>query len=79
MSELPDYWHENQRDAAACDECGTIPCVCSNDGLCDELHTDCPTGYMSWHIWAQEKSKTHKQEKCPNCGKYYIWVPKEGA
>jgi len=39
-------------------------------------HDDCPTGYIEWHMWALEKSKTHKQLQCPGCGLYTIWVPK---
>src|ERR1700756_4418734 len=39
-------------------------------------HTPCPEGYLQWHTWAEKKSKTHKAIKCPNCGRYAIWVPK---
>src|SRR4051812_19375439 len=44
-----------------------------------ELHTPCPTGYMAWHEWAAEKSKTHKQVRCPECDLFAIWVPKRRA
>lgn len=40
-------------------------------------HTPQPRGYLEWHEWAEEKSKTHLQEKCPGCGLYEIWVPRE--
>lgn len=40
-------------------------------------HTPSPDGYIEWHHWAKEMSKTHRQVKCPTCGLYAIWVPKE--
>jgi hypothetical protein len=39
-------------------------------------HTPCPESYLSWHAWAEEMNKTHKQIKCPVCGLYAIWVKK---
>lgn len=39
-------------------------------------HTIQPEGYLNWHSWAEEMSKTHKQIKCPGCGKYAIWIKK---
>lgn len=44
-----------------------------------EDHTLCPEGYISWHIWAEEMAKTHKQRKCPGCGRYSIWEPRLGT
>lgn len=46
---------------------------------CDnwENHSQQPEGYLQWHSWAKEKSKTHKQIKCKECGLYEIWVLKE--
>lgn len=44
---------------------------------CAQLHTPCPTGYVEWHLWAEEKSRTHKQERCPNCDLWAIWKPKK--
>lgn len=43
---------------------------------CPEVHkhTDEPDGYLQWHAWAEKKSKTHHQIKCPGCGYYVIWV-----
>lgn len=42
-------------------------------------HTPCPSGYLGWHSWAEEKSKTHAQVRCPGCGKWAIWLPKAEA
>lgn len=39
-------------------------------------HTPCPTGYVEWHEWAEKKSKTHVQKRCPSCGLWALWVPK---
>jgi hypothetical protein len=43
---------------------------------CEKLHTWQPDDYVSWHGWAEDKSKTHKQKKCPECGRLAIWIPK---
>lgn len=40
-------------------------------------HTPQPDGYLAWHEWADKKSKTHYQIKCPGCDLYAIWVPKK--
>lgn len=42
---------------------------------CD-AHTPQPEGYIQWHAWAKEMSKTHKQRRCVGCGLYQIWEPK---
>jgi hypothetical protein len=39
-------------------------------------HTPCPEGYSQWHAWAEQKSKTHVQHRCPNCGLWSIWKRK---
>lgn len=39
-------------------------------------HTPAPSGYIQWHAWAHGMGKTHRQVKCPNCGKWAIWLPK---
>jgi hypothetical protein len=44
---------------------------------CQKLHTEQPQGYVQWHAWAEEKSKTHKQKVCPECGRLEIWVSKQ--
>jgi len=35
-----------------------------------------PIGYLNWHEWAEEMSKTYRQVECPGCGRYTLWVPK---
>jgi excisionase family DNA binding protein len=40
-------------------------------------HIEGPEGYVEWHLWAEEMSKTHNQRKCKGCGLYTIWVPKK--
>jgi hypothetical protein len=39
-------------------------------------HSPEPRGYLQWHEWAREKSKTHRQVKCKGCGLFAIWAPK---
>lgn len=44
---------------------------------CRRLHTvdkTEPVDYCLWFEWAKKKSKTHRQERCPECGLYKIWV-----
>jgi hypothetical protein len=33
-----------------------------------------PSGYIAWHEWAAERSKTHRQRKCA-CGLWLILMP----
>ena len=42
----------------------------SRTALCPNIdkHSQTPEGYIHWHEWADEMSKTHKQHKCPACG-----------
>jgi hypothetical protein len=40
-------------------------------------HTQSPTGYVQWHEWAHKMKDTHEQTKCPGCGLWAIWVPKQ--
>jgi hypothetical protein len=44
--------------------------------LCAQTHTPCPDGYLDWHEWAEKKSRTHTQEKCPHCGLWAVWKRK---
>lgn len=39
-------------------------------------HTPGPPGYFEAYEWAREKAKTHRQRRCPGCGRYLIWVAK---
>lgn len=41
-----------------------------------EDHIIGPLGYVHWHNWAAEMSKTHTCTKCPGCGFYKIWTLK---
>jgi ribosomal protein L37AE/L43A len=36
-------------------------------------HTPCPSGYVNWHMWAEQKDKTHDQHRCPACGRWRVW------
>lgn len=47
------------------------PSPCEHQRLPEE-----PTAYVSWHTWARKKGGTHRQEQCPKCGLWCIWVPK---
>lgn len=40
------------------------------------LHTPAPSGYLQWHAWAAEMSKTHRQQRCPGCRLYKVWIPR---
>jgi hypothetical protein len=42
-----------------------------------DLHTPSPAGYVAAGVWAEEMLLTHTQEKCPGCGLWVVWVPKE--
>lgn len=37
-------------------------------------HAVCPESYVAWHEWAEKKARTHRQEKCPVCGLWEVWV-----
>ena len=41
-------------------------------------HTPGPDAYLEWHAWATKMKQTHKQERCPQCGLYLIWTPRNG-
>ena len=36
-----------------------------------------PRGYLDWHEWAERKSRTHTQHRCPRSGLWTIWKPKQ--
>lgn len=42
-----------------------------------DQHTPAPDGYIAWHEWAEEMTKTHRSTRCPGCRLYKIWIPKE--
>jgi len=37
-----------------------------------------PPGYVERAEWAEEMRKTYRQERCPGCGLWVIWRPKDG-
>jgi len=39
-------------------------------------HTPHPRGLREHLDWQEEKAKTHRQERCPICGLWAVWVPK---
>jgi hypothetical protein len=41
-----------------------------------EAHTPHPRGYTAFFDWCKHMSKTHRQVRCPLCGKYAIWERK---
>jgi len=32
--------------------------------------------YFGWYAYAERMSKTHRQQRCPTCGLWAIWVRK---
>lgn len=51
-----------------------VPWLCKRPREPDE-----PTDYLSWHAWAERKSKTHWQVRCPACGMLHVWRPRRRA
>jgi hypothetical protein len=45
--------------------------------ICAGHTPDQPSGYREWHAWAARMSKTHRQVRCPACGRFEVWVPKQ--
>ena len=45
----------------------------------EEMHTLHPVGYLQHYAWAAEMAKAFRQERCPGCGQWAIWVTKEPA
>lgn len=39
-------------------------------------HTTAPSGYLAWHAWADEMSRTHRLTPCPGCNRFAVWVPR---
>lgn len=46
---------------------------CSHCGRTGRFYRDEPSGYVSWHEWAEQMSKTHHQKPCPGCGRLSVW------
>lgn len=46
---------------------------CGAEKLSDE-----PVGYVSWHVWAQKKLRSHKQIQCEKCGLWHFWEQRPG-
>jgi hypothetical protein len=55
--------------------CGGDDRLALDPGEC-LTHTPHPLGYTDWHIWAAKMAKTHRQERCTDCGKFGIWRQK---
>lgn len=43
---------------------------------CVDQHTPTPSGYLSFFEWVEKQARTHRNECCPACGLWAIWVPK---
>ena len=39
-------------------------------------HTPHPIAYGASQAWMTQMQKTHKQTRCPDCGRWAIWIPK---
>jgi len=48
----------------------------ANTDVCPPECNPGPSGYIAWHEWAENASKTHRQKKCKVCKLYTVWVPK---
>ena len=44
-----------------------------------DQHTPAPRSYLAWHAWAEQKARTHNQQRCTGCGLYRIWTPRPAA
>lgn len=36
-----------------------------------------PREYTTWLEWAEGMARTHRQKRCPVCGLWKLWVPKD--
>jgi hypothetical protein len=43
---------------------------------CKKRHTELGTGHYTRQVAATKLLKTHSCQKCPDCGKWAIYVPK---
>lgn len=51
------------------------PPPCPNVGQ----HTPQPCAYVAWHVWVEQKGRTHTQHRCPGCWLYQIWTRRPDA
>lgn len=65
----------------------TTPAIflCGGDDRCfpddsdcpsNDQHTHMPRGYVDRAEWAARMAKTHRQKRCPDCGRLAIWEPR---
>ncbi len=38
-----------------------------------------PASYLAWHEWAARMAKSHTQHRCPGCGYWRVWRPRESS
>ncbi len=43
----------------------------------NDLHTPMPRGFLEQTTWAERMLQTHVQQRCPGCGLWKVWVPRE--
>lgn len=48
-----------------------------NECLYRGSHTRAPGNPLDYARWAEAMRETHEQERCPGCGRWVIWKPKE--
>ncbi len=61
------------------DSSTTTSGICKHCGHKGRGHVKEPSGYVPWFEWAEKKGKTHEQQRCPDCGRFTIWVKKSVA
>ena len=59
--------------SAATDWQPTVAGTCSHCGRRGRFYPAQPGGYVAWHEWAEKKNRTHRQERCPGCGRWTVW------
>jgi hypothetical protein len=47
--------------------------ICKWCGRQGRFYPEQPEGYVAWDEWAEKKSRTHHQERCPGCGRFSVW------
>jgi hypothetical protein len=40
-------------------------------------HTPTPRGFLERVDWVAQMQKTHRVRRCPHCGRWAIWTPKD--